>query len=385
MKRLLLSGVAALAVAAAATGASAADLPYGKGPPPAPAPFIPVPVFTWTGFYLGVNAGYGFSTRSDRNDDFSFSQTGFGRNVAVTTTPAVATTPLTVNGGTVVPAGTVVPGGSIVNLDPIVNGNTGFFGTDNNRNRRDGFVGGGQIGYNYQFGAGTGFVVGIEADIQYADFGRDKNNNNFNLGLAGIPTAAFALPASTYVFPATGSTFGNSLTGNRGIDYFGTVRARVGYAFDRFLPYVTGGFAYGGGGRNNDDSAFGNFFSTPVVGGTFLGVNRVDFVSPGIISNRRNNDTKFGYTVGGGLEYAFTNNFTVKLEALYVNLEDDRRDDNFSGTQTFFVTNPVGSPAVINPLPVNPTTLIATSNRRQDGDFVVVRAGLNYKFNFGGY
>ena len=72
------------------------------------------PLFTWTGFYVGVNAGYGWNT----NDSNSFFDPVFG----------------------------VVSGG----------------GSDG------GFVGGGQIGYNYQFGQ---FVIGLETDIQYADLG----------------------------------------------------------------------------------------------------------------------------------------------------------------------------------------------------------------------
>src|SRR4029450_783547 len=65
MKKLLLSSVALFGLSAAAT---AADLPRREYV--APAPIVAVPVFTWTGFYVGVNAGYGFS---DRNNDDNFS------------------------------------------------------------------------------------------------------------------------------------------------------------------------------------------------------------------------------------------------------------------------------------------------------------------------
>jgi len=143
----------------------------------------------------------------------------------------------------------------------------------------DGITGGGQIGYNYQVGQ---FVLGLEADLQAAD-----------------------LKAS--------NAFGDRVR----TDYYGTVRARVGVAFDRFMPYVTGGWAYGN------------------VKTTIAGIGSTDKSHTG------------GYAVGAGLEYAFTNNLTAKVEYLYVDL----------GEKSVFNTGvKVGT------------------------DFSVVRAGLNYKF-----
>jgi outer membrane immunogenic protein len=234
MKKLLLAGVALGGFAAAAGAASAADLPARNAPPPAVyAPAIPV--FTWTGFYAGVNAGYGFSTNNSNDTVF-------------------------------------VPGVGLVSNG----GNDG------------GFVGGGQIGYNYQFGS---FVVGLETDLQFADMG-DRI----------------------------------------ALDYFGTVRGRAGVAFDRLLVFGTGGFAYGGGNNNN-----GCF-----VGATF-------------VTDCGGNDTATGWTAGGGVEYAFTNNLTAKVEALYVNL--DRSNNTL----------------------VDPTTGV-TLPGSNTSEFGVVRAGVNYKF-----
>src|SRR5215218_2713919 len=74
MKKLLLSSVALFGLTATAL---AADLPRRTVVAPAPVPFVAVPVFTWTGFYVGVNAGAAFSDNRDNTciDSFGF---GFG-------------------------------------------------------------------------------------------------------------------------------------------------------------------------------------------------------------------------------------------------------------------------------------------------------------------
>src|SRR6195952_376404 len=268
MKKLL----ASLAAFTALTGAaSAADLPRRAAPPPI---FTPVPVFTWTGFYAGFNAGYAFDASSNSGSTFS-----------------------------VAPYGTTA--------------------TFSQRNQ-EGFSGGAQIGYNVQFTPGSVVVVGIEADAQYLDFGRNRNNG-FAPGLAG----------------------GYYVTDPRGLsslDFFGTVRGRLGYAFDRVLVYGPGGFAYGAGSA---DRSFGGFAG--------------------------NDSFRTGYAVGGGMEYAlptesFLNFFrssavTFKIEGLYVNLD---RGTNTQGA--FVINSATNSPAAYS------------SVGRRDDEFAVVRAGLNYKF-----
>ena len=223
MKKYLLASVAALGIVAAGA-ASAADLPSRKGPVAAP---VYVPAFTWTGFYVGANAGYGWGNVN--------TSSWFGRSVSI---------------------------GDL-----------------------DGFVGGGQVGYNYQIGQ---FVVGLEADIQGADLNSGRN------------------------------IFGDSVK----TEYFGTVRARLGMAFDRWLPYVTGGWAYG----NVKTTAFD----------TFSGLS--------ISSDKTHTG---GYAVGAGVEYAFTNNLVGGVEYLYVDLGEKR---------------------------------FANSGVKVGTDFSVVRARLSYKF-----
>jgi outer membrane immunogenic protein len=279
MKKLLLSSVALLGLA---TASFAADLPSRR----APAPYVAVPVFTWTGFYVGINAGYGFSD-GNRNGLGSYTTSSI-----FDVSPTAAFRP-----------GTVISNGA---------------GNSNN----DGFVGGGQVGYNYQMG---NFVIGIEADAQYADL----NNNR----TGGVVTAV--QPGTQY---APGVFVGARNANFGGIDFFGTVRGRVGYAMDRFLVYGTGGFAYGSADNDNNSDGFGNF-------------------------RGRNNSMRTGYAAGGGIEYAFTPNLTAKIEGLYVDL-DRNRDNGFIGT--------------ISGIPVYTT---ATGRKQNDSEFTVVRAGLNYKFN----
>ena len=296
MKNLL----AALAAFTALTGAaSAADLPRRAAPPPI---FTPVPVFTWTGAYFGINAGYAFD--AGNNTANGFTQTA-GNPVAITG------------------AGLAVP-------RILANGSSLTYG----RNQNEGFSGGGQIGYNYQFTPGSGVVVGFEADAQYLDFGNRRQS--------------FALTG------ATGPAFGNFVPTNgvlSTLDFFGTVRGRLGYAFDRVLFYGTGGFAYATGDQGSR-VAFQNFSGS-----------RNSFLT--------------GYTVGGGIEYAlptdsFLNFFrssavTLKVEGLYVNLDQGRN----SGLPLVggLVTG-AGLVPVFNNVPL----------RNNGNEFAVVRAGLNYKF-----
>lgn len=127
----LLAGVAGVTLAAAA--ASAADLPARAAPPLAPI-VAAAPIFTWSGFYVGVNAGWGW--RDDDNQPVVLSGPG-------------------------IPAGLT----GTLNFD---NGNDGTFGA------------GGQIGYNYQIGS---FVVGAEADIQWI--------NNDDTDAFFVPGAGF--------------------------------------------------------------------------------------------------------------------------------------------------------------------------------------------------
>ncbi|WP_269932563.1 outer membrane protein [Aminobacter sp. HY435] len=131
----------------------------------------------------------------------------------------------------------------------------------------DGFLGGLAIGYNKQFGD---LVVGAEADIAYAGLSGSGNGGIWGCGPPDIDTCAFDVRA------------------------LGTVRARLGYAFDNVLPYLTGGLAVGR------------------VEGELVGVC--------VTGNWCGSDTKAGWTAGAGLELALDEKWSAKVEYLYVDL-----------------------------------------------------------------
>jgi outer membrane immunogenic protein len=342
----LLSTVALVGLTA---GAVAADLPVRAAPPP-----IPVPIFTWSGFYVGVNAGWGWQ---DNNND-------------VFTDSGIFAVP--------------VLGGGVATYtlaDPVP-----FFGSSSNN---DAFVGGAQIGYNFQPNPGGGFVWGIEADIQGVASDNNDNNNAFfaqGSSFLTVPATAAAVTAPGFgVAPTVPGAAGNialfenafrrGTFGNGGLDWFGTLRARAGFAIDRVLIYATGGLAFASGGDNNNNVIFAansaplGFFVSPAAALVGTAVTPANF---GGFAN--NDDVNWGWTLGGGVEWAFTNNLTFKLEGLYVNIDRDNNNNNvFVGTGVGGVSN-TGAP-------VTRTDIGFFPNNNDSNDFFVVRGGLNYKFN----
>lgn len=183
---------------------------------PAPLEAPPAPAFSWTGLYFGGHAGYAWG-------DF-------------------ASEPTDAYGG----------------------------------QKPDGWIGGGQAGFNYQFD--NRLVLGIEAD---ASFGSLKDD--IAVALGDPQDGLFELGYATE------------------IKSFGTVRARAGYAFNRFLPYATGGLGWA-----RAEMDFSNVISVAGV--------------PVISNSASDKQTFTGWTLGVGLEYAVTDNITAKAEYLYTDL-----------------------------------------------------------------
>jgi outer membrane immunogenic protein len=284
MRRILI-GSAAVAALLSATSAFAADLParvYTKAP-------VMAVVYDWTGFYIGGNAGYSWG-RARTDGDLSGSQSVSEFRTA---------------GPTLLPGFPVTTTLASVPL-------TG-------RSNVNGFVGGGQAGYNWQRGT---WLFGLEADIQ----GSDERGSSDVCTVAGCPV---------------GSTV---FTANYKLDWFGTARGRVGFLpTDRVLLYATGGLAYG------HLSA-----SAPLIPLSW-------------------GSTRAGWTIGAGAEAAIDSHWSVKLEYLYMDLGDV----GSSSASATTVTN-----ALNTPLPgfntVTTTTLTSAFHTHFTDN--ILRVGLNYRF-----
>jgi outer membrane immunogenic protein len=293
MKKIVFAGLA-LAVSSVAAPALAADLPM-KAPPMA------APVYNWNGWYGGVNFGYAGGNETDRE--------------------------LVVSG----------PGFPI--LGPAGAGTVLYAGPNNFRLSPQGVAGGAQAGYNWQ--TSTNIVLGVEADIQGSGI---KGSIGCILG-CGVPIQTVPGPFPLQFFPVTFTSDAYS----HKIDWFGTVRGRVGYANGPTMVYLTGGLAYG------DVQRSGNAVGTTVFN-AFAG-------------NYSASTTKVGWTVGVGGEAKLFNhpNWSIKGEYLYVDL--GRNTDTFN---TLFTAG--GGGAVVGTVAGVRTD---TSNNRDH----VFRLGLNYSFN----
>ncbi|MCK0196698.1 outer membrane beta-barrel protein [Ancylobacter sp. 6x-1] len=166
------------------------------------------------------------------------------------------------------------------------------------------WFGGVQAGYNYQFA--NNVVLGGEADLVIGSFRKTY----------GFGYTAYA--------PGIANAYAGEIRAK--VDAFGTIRARLGYAFDRLMPYVTGGAAW----ANAKVSASGSINGIPVYS---------DSVS----------DTYWGWSAGAGVEYALSSNWSVRAEYIYADF---------------------GSPD------------LGRAYRSQDHDFSIqaARLGVNYKF-----
>ena len=209
---------AALLVGVSSTAAMAADLPSRKV---APAYIAPAPIFTWSGFYLGVQAGVLWDQIQGAN-----------------------------NGANAWWASTLFPNAA----------NTLWYGYNNGPSTKTGFAGGGHVGYNFQTGPA---VFGVEGDLEGA------------------------------------SVWGSGLRAS--------IRGRLGFAIDRVLFYGTGGLAFMTRSGSNSYGAFGYN----------LGGNT--------------SSSRTGWTVGAGVEYAFTQNWSAGLEYRYTQFSGNNGNTGYFG------------------------------------------------------
>jgi len=252
---------------------SSTDLVVIKGPrveTPRPPP-------TWTGLYLGVNLGGGWSNSS--SDIGPYYDPNF----------------------------------------PLGAGNLFFLpgGADVSKNS-GGVVGGGQIGYNYQ--VDSSWVIGAEADYQASSIGSQENNYFFPWYPSPLTPGGYLSPLSAYPgYSYQGQTgFNVGLT----LPWFGTVRGRAGYLVTpTWLIYGTAGLAYG-----EVQSGFSGY-----------------------------SDTRAGWTAGAGVEWRFRENWSAKLEYLYLDRSGPGNSGYYAGLNYGYHLHP---------------------------EVNILRAGLNYRVNF---
>jgi len=223
MRRLI---AATALLAAAAAPAAAADLARA---PAYKAPVVVQTVHNWTGFYLGGHIGYGWSGNNNWN---------------------------------------------VVGITPPVAGIGGSVNPD-----ADGFIGGAQIGANYQAGM---WVLGLEGDFTWSG---QRGGANGIVTVGGVP-----LP-------------GVVSNGNTRVDWTATITGRVGVAFDNVLIYAKGGVA------------FAEIDHTYAI------------TAPGFVGFTKAGNNRTGYTLGAGIEYALNYNWSIRGE--YSFLDFGRRDYTF--------------------------------------------------------
>ena len=258
---------------------------------------VAVTSFNWAGGYIGANLGYYWSRSAT---DTSFSDEG----------------------------------GVIANTLGVP---VAALATADNTLKANGITGGPQVGYNWQRDK---WVWGVEADFQFAGQAVD---------------ASIVCPAANC---GTGHPLVVAL--NQKLDWYGTLRGRVGIApMPSILTYATGGLAYGEIRSQGSITSIGKDLNIPGIG-ISPGPTTVDFFKV--------NKPAVGWTVGAGVEAQVIGNWTVRAEYLHI----DFSPIDYFGTTSFFVGTPIG-------LGNNFTNAKASFHSHLTMD--IVRGGFNYKFN----
>jgi outer membrane immunogenic protein len=216
-----------------------------------------------------------------------------------------------------------------------------------------GFMGGGQIGYNWQYS--SLIVVGFEADFQGA-LERDSANLNNPFSETVTVFSAGGVPLGPNT--VTGTTF-TDLTAK--IDWFGTVRLRAGYVWGNgnVMSYLTAGLAYGKVDLEGTSTVSGETF--PPGGGVHIPFS----IANNFSHNAVNTGWVVGYGTEGVIDFWGARNWTWKVEGLYMDLGHLDTTGVTSGASVgHFGSSVTGGQ-------------VTTHSHFTDG---ILRAGLNYKF-----
>jgi outer membrane immunogenic protein len=309
MKKFLLGTAALVALGVPAIAADMGVRPIAR----------PAPAFTWTGCYIGVNAGYATGTSRHSAEPGS----------------------VLIGPGTVGPFGGPLPAASPLQQAPLAFGQ----GADITPHfHLGGLLAGGTGGCQYQWGA---WVFGIEADGGMIDKEGQANDQ---------------FPFNPQFVNQTNE---RSLT---------TLRGRLGYAVDKWLFYATGGVAWARveatawDGCSVNASGIGGVLVTPGCTASIFGPG----VAPaGLIGTAsgvpsiHDKQTMVGYAVGGGAEYALGYGWSIKSEYIYINFK----------SKDFFGQGNTAISCCVAPTFVSPTKVSLYDH--------TFKWGLNYKFDLG--
>ncbi|WP_457796214.1 TonB-dependent receptor domain-containing protein [Methylocystis sp. S23] len=322
---------------------------------------IPAPR-RWAGLYAGLNAGYGWGATTG----VGVYPNGYGDQFANLWNEKIIAEEPADDGaawwGLFQPGAAAIANAGVANVS------------------RSGFVGGGQIGWNYQDESNV--VLGAEADFQGTIF-RGKGSYNSGLyeraGYIDKPEGG-GLESLVITRQAVG---GGSVSA--GTDWMGTLRGKLGYAItDTLLAYGTGGLAYG-----NVHASAVHFNASSIQRENDVGVLAWNYANPAAFGGASYSGVRAGWAAGGGVEWMFADNWSAKAEGLYYNLGS---------------VDLVSSPLATACSSQAPNTTAGACARGQAGanriagggllwasspvskvqfDGVILRAGVNYHFNWG--
>lgn len=244
----------------------------------------------WSGAYIGINAGHGHMDAETESRGAASYWSGAGGGAVAAVAQAGST--------------------------------TGRYDS-----RPEGEIYGVQLGYNWQSGA---VLFGVEADLQ------DSNMSD---------TSTFAAFTPVEGFP--GRPLSSTLRHKSSLDYMATLRARLGYAGERWLVYGTAGLAFG---RVESDVSYSGGYR----------------LEPAIVFDEldaKKSSMRTGFVVGAGAEYSFLENWTARAEYVYFDLGET--------TQRYDVVSRVPATGFNAGTSVRATT---------DWTGSLLRLGLNYRF-----
>jgi len=316
----------------------------------------------WGGLYAGLNAGYGWGATTGANT------TSVGLNdpyANLWNQKIIAEDPVEGNSTW---WGLFSPGAMAM-------ANTGLANIS-----RNGFIGGGQAGWNYQDESNV--ILGVEADVQGTTFGGAGSYISGATEQAGYVDKEENGSLESLVLNRSAVGTGKV---SAGTNWMGTFRARLGYAIlDNVMIYGTGGLAYG-----NVYASATHYNSSNISRQDAVGVTTWNYMNSPSVSSANYSGFKAGWAAGGGVEWLFADNWSARAEGMYYNLGNVMLDSsplltNCSG-QARNTSTAACARGQVSTNRIGPGGLLWTSmpTSKIQFDGVIVRGGLNYHFDWG--